>query len=164
VIELVVPESPLAPGSPAEEQRQPGNHGIEDKADEEQPPPSDTKDEKMYRDANEVESFRAEAPVPTDKLRALLEHLGITTAPGTGSRKSRVQDGWSSKPSQRSSSGLESSADTRDQLLEHHAATLWLTLPSRPSPHGSVATRVGCRTPSTASCPIGRRINSRPMG
>jgi hypothetical protein len=90
VIELVVPESPLAPGSPAEEQRQPGNHGIEDKADEEQPPPSDTKGEKMYRDANEVESFRAEAPVPTDRLRALLEHLGITTAPGTGSRKSRV--------------------------------------------------------------------------
>jgi hypothetical protein len=26
-----------------------------------------------------VESFRAEAPVPTDRLGALLEHLGITT-------------------------------------------------------------------------------------
>jgi hypothetical protein len=37
--------------------------------------------EKMYRDADEVESFRAEAPVPTDRLRALLEHLDITTAP-----------------------------------------------------------------------------------
>jgi hypothetical protein len=35
----------------------------------------------MYRDADEVESFRAEDPVPTDKLQALLEHLGITTAP-----------------------------------------------------------------------------------
>jgi hypothetical protein len=35
----------------------------------------------MYRDADEVESFRAEAPVLTDRLRALLEHLGITTAP-----------------------------------------------------------------------------------
>jgi hypothetical protein len=35
----------------------------------------------MYRDADEVESFGAEAPVLTGRLRALLEHLGITTAP-----------------------------------------------------------------------------------
>jgi hypothetical protein len=28
-----------------------------------------------------VESFGVEAPVPADSLRALLEHLGITTAP-----------------------------------------------------------------------------------
>jgi hypothetical protein len=30
---------------------------------------------------DEVESFGAEVLVPTDRLRALLEHLGITTAP-----------------------------------------------------------------------------------
>jgi hypothetical protein len=35
----------------------------------------------MYRDTNEVESFGAEAPIPTGRLRAPLEHLGITTAP-----------------------------------------------------------------------------------
>jgi hypothetical protein len=35
----------------------------------------------MYRDADEVESFGAEAPVPTGRPQALLEHLGITTAP-----------------------------------------------------------------------------------
>jgi hypothetical protein len=35
----------------------------------------------MYQDADEVESFRVEAPVLTGRLRALLEHLGITTAP-----------------------------------------------------------------------------------
>jgi hypothetical protein len=35
----------------------------------------------MYRDVDEVESFKAEAPVLTGRLRALLEHLGITTAP-----------------------------------------------------------------------------------
>jgi hypothetical protein len=34
----------------------------------------------MYRDADEVESFGAEAPVLTGRLQALLEHLGITTA------------------------------------------------------------------------------------
>jgi hypothetical protein len=35
----------------------------------------------MYRDADEVESFRAESPILAGRLRALLEHLGITTAP-----------------------------------------------------------------------------------
>jgi hypothetical protein len=79
-IELVVPESPTAQDSPAEEQ-QPEDHGTEDKTDEEQPPPSDTEPEKMYRDAEEVESFRAESPILAGRLRALLEHLGITTAP-----------------------------------------------------------------------------------
>jgi hypothetical protein len=80
-IELVVPKSPTALGSPAEEQQQPKDQDVEDEANKEYPPPSNTEDEKMYRDADEVEFFRAEAPVFTGRLRALLEHLGITTAP-----------------------------------------------------------------------------------
>jgi hypothetical protein len=79
-IELVVPESPTTQDSLAEEQ-QPEDPGTEDKMDEEQLPPSDTESEKLYRDADEVESLRAESPILTDRLRALLEHLGITTAP-----------------------------------------------------------------------------------
>jgi hypothetical protein len=79
-IELVVPESPTAQDSPAEEQ-QPEDPGTEDKTDEEQPPPIDTEPEKLYRDADEVESFRAESPILAGSFRALLEHLGITTAP-----------------------------------------------------------------------------------
>jgi hypothetical protein len=79
-IELVVPESPTAQDSPVEEQ-QPEDPGTEDKNDEEQLPPSDTEPEKLYRDADEVESFGAESPILTGRLRALLEHLGITTAP-----------------------------------------------------------------------------------
>jgi hypothetical protein len=79
-IELVIPESLTAQDSPAEEQ-QPEDPGIEDNTDEEQPPPSDTEPEKLYRDADEMESFRAESPILADRLRALLEHLGITTAP-----------------------------------------------------------------------------------
>jgi hypothetical protein len=78
-IELVVPESPTAQDSPAEEQ-QPEDHGTEDKTNEEHPPPSDTEPEKMYRDANEVESFRDESRILDGILQALLEHLGITTA------------------------------------------------------------------------------------
>jgi hypothetical protein len=76
----VVPESPTAQDSPATEQ-QPEDHGTEDKSDEEQPPSSDTEPEKMYRDADEVESFGAESLILADRLWALLEHLGITTAP-----------------------------------------------------------------------------------
>jgi hypothetical protein len=79
-IELVVPESPTAQDSPTDEQ-QLEDHGTEDKTDEEQPPPSNTGPEKMYRDADEVESFRAESPILAGRLWALLEHLGITTAP-----------------------------------------------------------------------------------
>jgi hypothetical protein len=164
VIELVVPKSPMAQDSPAEEQQQSKDHDVEDKAYEEYPPPSGIEDEKMYRDEGEVESFGAEAPVLTGRLRALLEHLGITTTPRYRSRKSLVQDGWSSKLLQRSSSDLESSADTRDQLLGPLTVTLLLTLPGRPSHHGSVAIRLSCRTPSTTSYSTGRRINSRPMG
>jgi hypothetical protein len=80
-IELVVPESPTAQDSPAEEQQQPEDHDTEYKTNEEHPPPSDTEAEKMYRGADEVESFGAEPPILTGKLWALLEHLGITTAP-----------------------------------------------------------------------------------
>jgi hypothetical protein len=79
-IELVVPESPTAQDSPAEQQ-QPEDPGIEDTIDEEQPPPSDTEPEKLYRDADEVESFGVESPILAGRLRALLQHLGITTAP-----------------------------------------------------------------------------------
>jgi hypothetical protein len=35
----------------------------------------------MYRDADEVESFGAESLILAGRLRALLEHLGITTSP-----------------------------------------------------------------------------------
>ena len=47
-IELVVPESPTAQDSPAEEQQQPENHDTEDKTNEKHPPLSDTESEKMY--------------------------------------------------------------------------------------------------------------------
>jgi hypothetical protein len=84
--------------------------------------------------------------------------------PGTGSRYSRVQGEWSSRPSQRFSLDPGSSADTRDQPKGLRAAMLLMMPPGRPSHHGSVATRAGCRTRSTTSYLTGRRINSRPTG
>jgi hypothetical protein len=44
-------------------------------------PLSDNKSKKLYRDADERESFGAEALIPTGRLCALLGHLGITSAP-----------------------------------------------------------------------------------
>jgi hypothetical protein len=35
----------------------------------------------VYKDAEGMESFRAEAPIPIGRLRALLGHLGIISAP-----------------------------------------------------------------------------------
>jgi hypothetical protein len=42
----MVPESPTAQDTLAEEQQQPEDHNTEDKTNEEHPPLSDTKDEK----------------------------------------------------------------------------------------------------------------------
>jgi hypothetical protein len=163
-IQLVVPEGPTAQGSPAEEQQQPKDQDVEDEANEEYPPPSTTEDEKMYRDADEVESFGTEAPVLAGKLRALLEHLSITTAPRYKIKEVPHPGQVEFKAIIEFFSDPESSADTRDQLSGPLAATLLLMPPCRPSHHGSIATRVGCRTLSTTSCPTGRRINSRLMG
>jgi hypothetical protein len=79
-IELVVLESQTAQDSPAEEQ-QPEDPDIDDNTDEEQLPPSNTKPEKLYWDADEVESFGAKSLILAGRLWALLELLGITTAP-----------------------------------------------------------------------------------
>jgi hypothetical protein len=80
-IELVVPESPTVQDLLAEEEQQPRDQDTEDKTNEEHPPSSNTEAEKMYRDADEVESFGAESLILAGRLRALLEHLGVTTAP-----------------------------------------------------------------------------------
>jgi hypothetical protein len=119
----------------------------------------------MYRDVDEVESFRAEAPVLAGRLRALMEHLGITTAP-----RYRIKE--VPRPERLEFKAVAEIFFRSRVLCRHkrpafrasHSDTLWLTPPSRPSPRGSIAKRVDCSTPSTISCPIGRRINSRPMG
>jgi hypothetical protein len=71
-IELVVPKSPTAQDMPAEE-HQPEDLDTEDRTNEEHPLPRDTEDEKMYQDADEVESFGAESPILAGRLRALLD-------------------------------------------------------------------------------------------
>jgi hypothetical protein len=59
---------------PAEEQQQEEDHDVnnEDEDDEDYSPLSDNEGKKLYRDADERESFGAEAPIPTGRLCALL--------------------------------------------------------------------------------------------
>jgi hypothetical protein len=147
----VVPESPTTQDSPAEKQQQPKDQDIEDKANVEYTPLSDAEDKKMYRDADEVESFGVEAPVHAGRLQALLEHLSITTPP-----RYRIKEvphsGW-----------VEFKAIVEiffgSRVLCQHKGHAF-----RASYHGSIATSVNCRTLSTTSCPIGRMINSSPTG
>jgi hypothetical protein len=82
-IELVVPGSLAAQGTPSEEQQQQEDHDVnnEDEDDEEYSPLSDNEGEKLYKDADERESFGAEASIPTGRLRSLLGHMGITSTP-----------------------------------------------------------------------------------
>jgi hypothetical protein len=79
----VVQGSQSAQDAPTEEQQQQQNNNVdtEDEDDKEYSPPSENEGEKLYRDADERESFGVEAPNPTGRLRALLGHLGITSVP-----------------------------------------------------------------------------------
>jgi hypothetical protein len=66
----VVPENPEAQDASVEEHEQQQNNDVynEDDDDKEYPPLSDSKGEKLYRNAKEFESFGIEALVPTDRL------------------------------------------------------------------------------------------------
>jgi hypothetical protein len=159
----VVPESPTAQDSPAGEQ-QSKDPGTEDKTDEEQLPRAIPN----LRSCTEMLMRWSPSELNLRSSPAGFELCCSTWAspplPSTGSRKSRVQGEWSSRPSQRFSLDQGSSAGTRDQPSGLRVAMLLPMPPSRPSHHGSVVTRAGCRTWSTTSYPTGRRINSRPTG
>jgi hypothetical protein len=69
-IELLVPRSPAAQGTPVKEQQHQDDHDLnnEYKDDKEYSPLCDTEREKLYMVAEEIESFGAEASVPTGRL------------------------------------------------------------------------------------------------
>jgi hypothetical protein len=79
----VVPGSQATQGAHAEEQQQQEDHDVDnkDEDDKEYSPLSNNEGEKLYGDADERESFGVEALIPIGRLRALLGHLGITSAP-----------------------------------------------------------------------------------
>jgi hypothetical protein len=63
-----------------EEEEEEGNNG-EDEDDEDYTPLSDSEKGKMYHEVNEIKTTGNEAPIPTDRLRDLLNRVNITTPP-----------------------------------------------------------------------------------
>jgi hypothetical protein len=53
----------------------------DDKDDEDYNPLSDSEKEKVYHDADEIKTAGQEAPIPTGRLRDLLNRTDITTLP-----------------------------------------------------------------------------------
>jgi hypothetical protein len=118
----------------------------------------------MYRDVDEVESLGVEAPVLIGRLRALLEHQGITTAPRYRIKEILRPGRVEFKAIAEIFFGSRVLCQYKGLAFRTLTAMLLLMPPSRSSHRGSIATSVGCITPSTTSYPTGRRINSRPMG
>jgi hypothetical protein len=54
---------------------------AEGEEDEDYTPWSNTEKDETIHDANEIKTFGDEAPIPTGRLRDLLNHINITTTP-----------------------------------------------------------------------------------
>jgi hypothetical protein len=61
-----------------EEEEEEGNK-AEGEDDEDYTPLSDAEKDEMFHDADEIKTTENEAPIPTGRLRDLLNHLNIST-------------------------------------------------------------------------------------
>jgi hypothetical protein len=64
-----------------EEQEEEGNK-AEGEEEEDYTPWSNVKKDETFHDTDEIKTFRDEAPIPTDRLRDLLNLINVTTLPG----------------------------------------------------------------------------------
>jgi hypothetical protein len=63
------------------EKEEEGGNKAEGEEDEDYTPRSNTENDKIFHDADEIKTFGDEAPIPTGRLRDLLNHINITTPP-----------------------------------------------------------------------------------
>jgi hypothetical protein len=63
-----------------EEEKEEGNK-AEGEEDEEYTPWSNVEKDEMFHDTDEIKTFGDEAPIPTGRLRDLLNRINITTPP-----------------------------------------------------------------------------------
>ncbi len=63
-----------------EEEEEKGNK-AEGEEDEDYTPWSNAEKDETFHDADEIKTFGDEAPIPTGRLRDLLNHINITTPP-----------------------------------------------------------------------------------
>jgi hypothetical protein len=63
------------------EKEEQGGNKAEGEEDEDYTPWSNAEKDKTFHDADEIKTFRDEAPIPTGRLRDLLNRINITTLP-----------------------------------------------------------------------------------
>jgi hypothetical protein len=62
-------------------EKEEGGNKAEGEEDEDYTPWSNAEKDETFHDANEIKTFGDEAPIPTGRLRDLLNHINITTLP-----------------------------------------------------------------------------------
>jgi hypothetical protein len=63
------------------EEEEEGGNKVEGKEGEDYTPWSNAEKDETFHDADEIKTFGDEAPIPTDRVRDLLNHINITTLP-----------------------------------------------------------------------------------
>jgi hypothetical protein len=99
-----------------EKEEEEGNK-AEGEDDEDYTPWSNVEKDETFHDIDEIKTFGNKAPIPTGKLRDLLNRINITTLLDLESREFHTLAEKSTRQSWRSSADLMCSADTRDQPL-----------------------------------------------
>jgi hypothetical protein len=62
-------------------EKEEGGNKAEGEEDEDYTPWSNAEKDETFHDADEIKTFGDEAPIPTGRLRDLLNHINITTLP-----------------------------------------------------------------------------------
>jgi hypothetical protein len=62
-------------------EKEKGGNKVEGEEDEDYTPWSNAEKDETFHDDNEIKTFGDEAPIPTGRLRDLLNHISITTPP-----------------------------------------------------------------------------------
>jgi hypothetical protein len=62
-------------------EKEEGGNKAEGEEDGDYTPWSNVEKDETFHDADEIKTFRDEAPIPTGRLRDLLNHINITTPP-----------------------------------------------------------------------------------
>jgi hypothetical protein len=62
-------------------EKEEGGNKVEGEEDEDCTPWSNAKKDETFHDADKIKTFGDEAPIPTGRLRDLLNHINITTPP-----------------------------------------------------------------------------------
>jgi hypothetical protein len=76
-----MPQNPDQQEEEDNERDEEDGNKAEGEEDEDYTPWSNPEKDEIFHDADEIKTFRDEAPIPTGRLKDLLQHINITTPP-----------------------------------------------------------------------------------